>query len=82
MNKYAAHPWRFARATLTHDASADAVRDQVVATWGQRALVTLALNIAFARIFPTIKYALGHGKTCQRVRVGDSELPATQQIRA
>jgi hypothetical protein len=74
MDKDAALAWRFARATLAHDPGADVLRDAVIATWGQRAVVTLALNIAGTRIFPTIKYALGHGKTCQRVRVGDTEL--------
>ncbi|HYM34967.1 MAG TPA: hypothetical protein VET48_06185 [Steroidobacteraceae bacterium] len=66
--------WRFARATLAHDASADQLRKEIVKRWGTQAVVALALSIAGARIFPTIKYAMGYGKSCQRVRVGDVDL--------
>jgi hypothetical protein len=41
-----------------------------VKRWGRRALVSLALAITAARIYPTVKYALGHGKACMRVVVG------------
>jgi hypothetical protein len=41
-----------------------------VKRWGQRALVSLAFAITAARIDPTVKYALGHGKACMRVVVG------------
>jgi hypothetical protein len=49
--------------------AADALRDQIVARWGSRALVSLAFAITAARVYPTIKYALGHGQTCQRILV-------------
>ena len=32
-------------------------------------MVTLAFAIASTRVFPTLKYALGHGHVCTRVRV-------------
>ena len=38
--------------------------------WGRRALVSVAFAITAARIYPTVKYALGHGKACTRVVVG------------
>lgn len=62
--------YRFARATLAHDPDADPLRDQVIARWGRKAMVTLAIAIASSRVYPTLKYAMGHGKTCVRVRVG------------
>ena len=62
--------WRFTRATLAHDASADEYREAIVKLWGRRALVSLAFAITAARIYPTVKYALGHGKACTRVVVG------------
>lgn len=71
---------RFARATLAHDPAADDLRDDIVARWGRRALVSLAFAIASARLFPTIKYALGHGKACQRVVVAGE--PITPRGRA
>jgi hypothetical protein len=58
---------RFARAVLAHDVAADELRDEIVRRWGPRAVIALAFAITSARIYPTLKYALGHGKTCQRV---------------
>ena len=62
--------WKFTRATLAHDAAADEYRDAIVKRWGRRALVSLAFAITAARIYPTVKYALGHGQACSRVVVG------------
>jgi hypothetical protein len=62
--------WKFTRATLAHDADADTYREAVVQRWGRRALVSLAFAIAAARLYPTVKYVLGHGKACTRVVVG------------
>jgi alkylhydroperoxidase family enzyme len=61
--------WRFTRATLAHDAAADDYRDEIVRRWGPRAVVTLAFAITTARMYPTVKYAMGHGKICSRVIV-------------
>ncbi len=62
--------WKFTRATLAHDAAADEYREAIVKRWGNRALVSLAFAITASRIYPTVKYALGHGKACVRVVVG------------
>ena len=62
--------WRFTRATLAHEGAADEYREAIVERWGRRALVSLAFAITTARIYPTVKYALGHGKACMRVVVG------------
>ena len=62
--------WNFTRATLAHDPAADQYRNAIVKRWGRRALVSVAFAITTARIYPTVKYALGHGKTCTRVVVG------------
>jgi hypothetical protein len=60
----------FAEATLNHSPEADAKRDAIVDVWGKRALVSLAFAITTARVFPTVKYALGHGHACMRLTVG------------
>jgi hypothetical protein len=62
--------WKFTRATLAHDLAADEYRDEIVRRWGRRGLVSLAFAITASRIYPTVKYALGHGKACMRVVVG------------
>lgn len=63
----AALVWRFTRATLAHDATADEYREAIVKRWGRRALISVAFAIAAARIYPTVKYALGHGQACTRI---------------
>jgi len=62
--------WKFTRATLAHDPAADEYREAIVKRWGRLALVSLAFAITAARIYPTVKYALGHGKACMRIVVG------------
>src|SRR4051794_23833693 len=66
--------WGFTRATLAHDAAADEYREAIVKRWGPRALVRLAFAITAARIYPTVKYALGHGTVCTRVVVGGTPI--------
>jgi hypothetical protein len=61
--------WKFTRATLAHDPDADQYREQIVQRWGRAGLVSLAFAMTAARIYPTVKYALGHGKACMRVVV-------------
>lgn len=64
--------WKFTRATLAHDPAADQYRAAIVQRWGKRALISLAFAITAARLYPTVKYALGHGKACTRIVVGGS----------
>lgn len=66
--------WRFMRATLAHDPAADELREAIVKRWGRRALVSVALAITAARLYPTAKYALGHGHACMRVVVGGTPM--------
>ena len=61
--------WRFTRATLDHDPAADRYRDEIIRKWGPRAVVSLAFAIVTARLYPTVKYAMGHGKACTRIVV-------------
>lgn len=75
MTPAAALGFRFARAVLAHDPVADALRDEIVALWGRHALLSLAFALAATRVFPTVKYALGHGQTCRRVTVGGTPMP-------
>jgi alkylhydroperoxidase family enzyme len=66
--------WRFTKAVLAHDPSADDYRAVIVERWGARAVVALAFAITTARMYPTVKYAMGHGKACMRVVVGGAPL--------
>ena len=74
--------WRFTKAVLAHDAAADDYRAVIVERWGPRAVISLAFAITTARIYPTVKYAMGHGKTCTRVVVGGTPLAIDRRQRA
>jgi len=73
---------RFARAIAAHDPIADELRDDIARRWGPRAVVSLAFAIAAARLYPTIKYALGHGKACHRVVVAGVAITPVRRAQA
>jgi alkylhydroperoxidase family enzyme len=79
MTPEAALGFRFAEAVLAHEAGADGLRDEIVGRWGRRALISLAFAIAASRVFPTVKYALGHGESCTRVTVAGAPVPVLRQ---
>ena len=65
---------QFARASLAHSPEADSLRERIVQLWGERALFSLAFALVTSQLFPTLKYALGYGKTCKALVVGDTAL--------
>jgi hypothetical protein len=68
--------YRFATASLARDMErADPLRDEIVRKWGKKGLVDIGLAIMTARMYPTLKYALGHGKACSRVVVAGAATP-------
>ena len=74
--------WRFTRATLDHDPSADQHRDEIVRKWGPKAVMTLAFGIVTARLYPTVKYAMGHGKACTRIVVDGAPIVFDKSVSA
>jgi hypothetical protein len=66
--------WRFTRATLDHDPAASEYREAIVERWGPRAVISLAFAMVASRVYPTVKYAMGHGQTCQRVVVAGTPI--------
>ena len=76
MGETAALAYRFAQASLDRDmATADPLRDEIVRRWGERGLVAIALTITTTRMYPTLKYALGFGKSCSKVTVAGEAAP-------
>ena len=71
--------WRFAKASLARDPAADELRGEIVKRWGEQGLISLAFALATTRVYPTVKYALGHGRACSRVTVAGSPLPVLKQ---
>ena len=66
--------WRFTQATLDHHPSADLYRDEITRRWGPQAVISLAFAMVASRMYPTVKYAMGHGKACSRVFVGGAPI--------
>lgn len=62
---------RFADAMLARDLALDDLREDVLARWGWPGLVSLALGTLSSRLYPDLKFALGYGKACTRVELGD-----------
>ena len=60
---------RFVLASLERSAEADELREHVVALFGRRGLLSIVFAMTATRIYPTLKYALGHGKACRRVLI-------------
>jgi uncharacterized protein YjeT (DUF2065 family) len=71
--------YRFAKASLARSAAADELRAEVMERWGQRGLISLAFALTSSRIYPTMKYALGHGKSCTRLTIGGKPLPVLKE---
>lgn len=65
---------RFTDLVLDHNPEADDLREQLREQFGDKGLITISYAIATARVYPTLKYALGYGKSCQKVQVGDEFL--------
>jgi hypothetical protein len=71
---------RFAEATLRHAPEADDLRDEVVRQFGKRGLISLSFALVASRIYPTLKYALGHGRACTRITVGGETRPVLRAL--
>jgi len=80
MGDAAALAWRFARASLARDMRlCDPLRDEVVRRWGRGGLVDIAMALTTSRMYPTLKYAMGHGKTCSKVLVAGEPAPFARE---
>ena len=81
MGEAAALAWRFARASLARDMErADPLRDEIVRRWGDKGLVAISMALMTARMYPTLKYALGYGKACSKVRVAGEDVTPVAPI--
>jgi hypothetical protein len=73
---------RFTEATLRHADEADELREEVVRQFGKRGLIALSFAMLAARMYPTLKYALGHGRACTRLAIGGETVPVLRDVTA
>ena len=71
---------RFTEATLRHAPETDDLREEVLRLWGKRGLISLSFAILAARMYPTLKYALGHGQSCTRLVIGGESRPVLREL--
>lgn len=69
-----ADSFRFGAAVAANDDAMHDLRDRLEQSLGKRAVIEMAMGIAFARFYPTVKRALGHARSCAvlRFEFGDS----------
>jgi hypothetical protein len=72
---------RFTEATRRHAPEADDLREEVVRQFGKRGLISLSFALVASRLYPTLKYALGHGRACTRITVGGETRPVLREVR-
>lgn len=76
MGETAALGYHFAHAVLDRRlVEAEELRDEIASRWGKKAVLALSLALTTARMYPTLKYGLGYGKTCSRVVVAGEPAP-------
>ena len=72
----------YGRALLHGSDNLDALRETIARKWGKKALLAISLRAITARNYPVLKRAMGHAKTCQRVRIGKDEVAVNQMLKA
>jgi hypothetical protein len=60
---------QFTESVLARDPDAERLRERVRLAWGEDGMLSLAMGISTSRVYPTVKYVLGHGLTCSRVHI-------------
>jgi hypothetical protein len=70
----------FAETSLRHEPEAVDLREEVLRRFGKRGLVSLAFAMTAARLYPTLKYAMGHGQACKRVTIGGETRPVLREL--
>ena len=48
----------------------------------KQALIALTFRAMTARNFPVLKRAMGHARTCQRVRIGNADIAVNPMLKA
>jgi alkylhydroperoxidase family enzyme len=60
---------QFTESVLARDPGAEQLRERVRLAWGEDGILSLAMGISISRVYPTVKYVLGHGRACSRVHI-------------
>jgi len=64
----------FARGAIARDGWDVPAREAAIERFGKRAMIAMSYAIAVAGFYPAFKYALGAAHSCQRIKVGSTEV--------
>ena len=70
---------KFSELVLAHNPDADNLREKIRDLWGDEGLIAIAYNISSYRVYPALKYTLGYGKSCSRIKIEDLSLEPNRQ---
>ncbi len=70
----AALGYRYAMAVATNAPAAIDLVERARARYGEKGLVSLALVVAFTRIYPATKRGLGHGMACAKIEIANQSI--------
>lgn len=68
----AALGFQFGAAVASGD-DTSALRDAIVARWGEQCVIELAFTIATARFYPAVKRGMGYAQACEKIKIGSVE---------
>ena len=71
----AALGFRYGIAVATNSDEVMSLVERARARYGERGLVSLALVVTGARMYPALKRGLGHGMMCSKITVSDEAIP-------
>jgi hypothetical protein len=71
-----------AKSTVARDGGGDEARAEIVKRYGYRALMSIAYGMIVANAYPTIKYAIGAGHACVRVKVAGEDVAIREAVTA
>jgi hypothetical protein len=74
----AALGYRYGLAVATNAPEAVALSVDAEAKYGKRGLVSLALAVAGARVYPALKRGLGHGAACRKLVIANDTIAVKQ----
>jgi len=70
----AAFGFRYGMAVATNADTTLSLVEQARKRYGERGLISLAFSVTTARMFPTLKRAIGHGAACAKVVVSNETI--------
>jgi hypothetical protein len=71
--------FHFADAIVHRSADDEVHREAVRTRWGDQGVIDLAMALQMGRLFPMVKWALGHAKECRRVTVAGHQVDVIKQ---